>query len=122
MVGIEFNSPTDPYTPSASGKAIPANMASRVQAKCLEQDMLTLTTSVYQCIRCVRFHCSLMPPQADSCFPSQPSNVPPPSATTCTFSNLDTRRFIPPLNISAEEMKKGCEIIRKAITDVVKEG
>lgn len=51
MVGIEFNSPTDPYTPSASGAAIPANMAARVQAKCLEKDMLTLTTSVYQCIR-----------------------------------------------------------------------
>ncbi|ORY88437.1 pyridoxal phosphate-dependent transferase [Leucosporidium creatinivorum] len=81
MVGIEFNSPTDPYTPSASGAKIPANMASRVQNKCLEQDMLTLTTSVYQCIR-----------------------------------------FIPPLNITAEEMKKGCDIIRKAITDVVREG
>lgn len=51
MVGIEFNSPTDVYTPSASGAKIPANMASRVQNKCLEQDMLTLTTSVYQCIR-----------------------------------------------------------------------
>lgn len=51
MVGIEFKSPTDPYTP-AQGK-VPAKMASRVQNKCLEKDMLTLTTSVYETMRSV---------------------------------------------------------------------
>ncbi|KAK4047427.1 hypothetical protein OIO90_006172 [Microbotryomycetes sp. JL221] len=81
MIGVEFNSPTDSLTPSQTGAAIPANMAARVQAKCLEKDMLTLTTSVYQCLR-----------------------------------------FIPPLNISADEMKKGLDIIRQAIVDVVREG
>ncbi|GAA5901042.1 hypothetical protein JCM8208_007601 [Rhodotorula glutinis] len=79
MVGVEFKSPTDRYTP-AQGK-VPANMASRVQNKCLEKDLLVLTTSVYQTIR-----------------------------------------FIPPLNVSKEDMAKGCDIIRNAITEVVKEG
>ena len=32
------------------------------------------------------------------------------------------RSFIPPLNISKEDMAKGCDIIRNAITEVVKEG
>ncbi|KAM0790489.1 hypothetical protein ACM66B_003363 [Microbotryomycetes sp. NB124-2] len=81
MIGVEFNSPTDSLTPSKTGAKIPANMAARVQAKCLEKDMLTLTTSVYQCLR-----------------------------------------FIPPLNISAEDMQKGIEIIRNAIVEVVHEG
>ncbi|GAA5868471.1 hypothetical protein JCM3774_005390 [Rhodotorula dairenensis] len=79
MVGIEFKNPTDPYTP-AQGK-VPAKMASRVQNKCLEKDMLTLTTSVYE-----------------------------------------TMRFIPPLNISKEDMAKACQIIKEAITEVVHEG
>ncbi|BGP43475.1 hypothetical protein JCM10449v2_007510 [Rhodotorula kratochvilovae] len=79
MVGVEFKSPTDPYTP-AKGK-VPAKMASRVQNKILEKNMLVLTTSVYETIR-----------------------------------------FIPPLNISKEDMAKGCEIIRNAIEEVVKEG
>ncbi|KAK4049261.1 hypothetical protein OIV83_004197 [Microbotryomycetes sp. JL201] len=81
MIGVEFNSPTDSLTPSKTGAKIPANMAARVQAKCLEKDMLTLTTSVYQCLR-----------------------------------------FIPPLNISAQDMQKGIEIIRNAIVEVVREG
>lgn len=51
MVGIEFKIPGDPYTP-AQGK-VPAKMASRVQNKCLEKDLLTLTTSIYETIRCV---------------------------------------------------------------------
>ncbi|BGP58231.1 hypothetical protein JCM8202_001488 [Rhodotorula sphaerocarpa] len=49
MVGIEFKIPGDPYTP-AQGK-VPAKMASRVQNKCLEKDLLTLTTSIYETIR-----------------------------------------------------------------------
>ncbi|KAL6249967.1 hypothetical protein RBB50_002268 [Rhinocladiella similis] len=51
--------------------------ASKVQAKCMEKDMLILTTSIY-----------------------------------------DTLRFIPPLNISKEDMAKGLGIIRKAIEEV----
>lgn len=51
--------------------------ASKVQAKCMEMDMLVLTTSIY-----------------------------------------DTLRFIPPLNITKEDMAKGCEIITKAIQEV----
>lgn len=51
--------------------------ASKVQAKCMEKDMLILTTSIY-----------------------------------------DTLRFIPPLNITKEDMAKGCGIIRGAIEEV----
>ena len=51
--------------------------ASKIQAKCMEKDMLVLTTSIY-----------------------------------------DTLRFIPPLNISKEDMAKGCRIIRDAIEEV----
>ena len=51
--------------------------ASKIQAKCMEKDMLVLTTSIY-----------------------------------------DTIRFIPPLNISEEDMAKGCEIIKEAIKEV----
>ncbi|KAL8846002.1 MAG: hypothetical protein Q9221_008872 [Calogaya cf. arnoldii] len=51
--------------------------ASKIQAKCMERDMLVLTTSIY-----------------------------------------DTIRFIPPLNISKEDMEKGCRIIREAIAEV----
>ncbi|SGY33347.1 BQ5605_C002g01485 [Microbotryum silenes-dioicae] len=87
MIGIEFKSPTDPYTPSKIGQKIPAKMSSRVQAKCLEKDMMTLTTSVYETIRLA-----------------------------------SSTRFIPPLNITKEEMKKGCDIVREAIIEVVKEG
>lgn len=54
--------------------------ASKVQAKCVEKDMLVLTTSIY-----------------------------------------DTLRFIPPLNITKEDMAKGCEIIREAIEEVAAE-
>ncbi|BGP11439.1 hypothetical protein JCM10049v2_007346 [Rhodotorula toruloides] len=79
MVGIEFKSPTDRYTPAKG--TVPAKMSSRVQNKCLEKDLLTLTTSVYETIR-----------------------------------------FIPPLNISKEDMAKACDIIKQAITDVVHEG
>jgi len=51
--------------------------ASKVQAKCMEKDMLVLTTSIY-----------------------------------------DTLRFIPPLNITKEDMAKGCQIISEAISEV----
>jgi len=55
--------------------------AAKIQKKCLERDMLILTTSIY-----------------------------------------DTLRFIPPLNISKEDMAKGIEIIRTAIREVAEEG
>lgn len=51
--------------------------ASKVQAKCMERDMLVLTTSIY-----------------------------------------DTLRLIPPLNITEEDMEKGCAIIRQAVEEV----
>ncbi|MDI1484950.1 MAG: hypothetical protein OHK93_000084 [Ramalina farinacea] len=51
--------------------------ASKIQAKCMERDMLVLTTSIY-----------------------------------------DTIRFIPPLNITKEDMAKGCQIIKEAIAEV----
>jgi len=51
--------------------------ASKIQAKCMEKDLLVLTTSIY-----------------------------------------DTLRFIPPLNISKEDMAKGCQIIKEAIEEV----
>lgn len=56
------------------------NYAARIQAKCMENDMLILTTSIY-----------------------------------------DTIRFIPPLNITKEDMAKGVAIIRQAIKDVAAE-
>jgi len=51
--------------------------ASKIQAKCMEKDMLVLTTSIY-----------------------------------------DTLRFIPPLNITQEDMAKGCQILKEAIEEV----
>ncbi|KAF2430471.1 4-aminobutyrate aminotransferase [Tothia fuscella] len=63
MVGLEF-------TPGSGA-------AAKVQAKCMEQGMLVLTTSVF-----------------------------------------DTLRFIPPLNITKDDMAKGCEIIKTAIQEV----
>ncbi|KAH8762742.1 4-aminobutyrate aminotransferase [Hyaloscypha sp. PMI_1271] len=54
--------------------------ASKIQAKCMEKDMLLLTTSIY-----------------------------------------DTLRFIPPLNITKEDMAEGCRIIREAIEEVAAE-
>jgi 4-aminobutyrate aminotransferase len=66
MLGIEF----------VPGKGY----ASKVQAKCMEKDMLVLTTSIY-----------------------------------------DTLRFIPPLNITKEDMAKGCQIIKEAMEEVAAE-
>ena len=54
--------------------------ASKIQAKCMEKDMLLLTTSIY-----------------------------------------DTLRFIPPLNVTKEDMAEGCRIIREAIEEVAAE-
>jgi len=51
--------------------------ASKIQAKCMEKDMLVLTTSIY-----------------------------------------DTLRFIPPLNITKEDMARGIQIIQEAIDEV----
>lgn len=54
-----------------------SGLASKVQAKCMEKDMLILTTSIYE-----------------------------------------TLRFIPPLNITKEDMAKGCQILKEAIEEV----
>lgn len=54
--------------------------AAKIQAKCIEKDMLVLTTSIY-----------------------------------------DTLRFIPPLNITKDDMAKGCQIISEAIKEVAEE-
>ncbi|KAK5057535.1 hypothetical protein LTR84_011535 [Exophiala bonariae] len=51
--------------------------AAKVQAKCMEKDMLILTTSIY-----------------------------------------DTLRFIPALNITQEDMARGCKIIQESIAEV----
>jgi len=55
VVGVEFKSPTDRYTPAQN--KVPAKMASKVQNKCLEKDLLVLTTSVYETIRFVSSLC-----------------------------------------------------------------
>ena len=39
-----------------------------------------------------------------------------------TTSVYETVRFIPPLNISEADMKKGCEIFTAAVEEVVLEG
>ncbi|KAJ6263469.1 hypothetical protein Dda_2033 [Drechslerella dactyloides] len=78
MIGLEFNSPSFPtLTPQSN---VPAGIASKVQAKCLQNDLLTLTTSIYETIR-----------------------------------------FIPPLTVSEEEMRVGCEILTQAVEDVARE-
>ena len=38
-----------------------------------------------------------------------------------TTSIYDTLRFIPPLNISQEDMAKGCQIVKEAIEEVASE-
>lgn len=39
-----------------------------------------------------------------------------------TTSVYQVIRFIPPLNISQEDLQKGCEIFKEAVEEVVKEG
>jgi 4-aminobutyrate aminotransferase len=39
-----------------------------------------------------------------------------------TTSIYDTLRFIPPLNISSEDMAKGCQIVKESIEEVALEG
>jgi 4-aminobutyrate aminotransferase len=39
-----------------------------------------------------------------------------------TTSVFEVVRFIPPLTVSEEDMKKGCEIFAESVEDVVKEG
>lgn len=39
-----------------------------------------------------------------------------------TTSVFEVIRFMPPLNVSEEEMAKACETFRKAVKDVVREG
>jgi 4-aminobutyrate aminotransferase len=39
-----------------------------------------------------------------------------------TTSVYEVVRFIPPLNISATDLKKGAEIFREAVEEVIREG
>lgn len=39
-----------------------------------------------------------------------------------TTSVYEVVRFIPPLNVSEKDMKKGCKIFEEAVREVVKEG
>ncbi|KAG8901226.1 hypothetical protein FRB99_005467 [Tulasnella sp. 403] len=75
MVGLEFASPAMASFDPVANAAAPAKMASRVSAKCMEHEMLLLTTSVFEVVR-----------------------------------------FMPPLNISEEDMSKGLEIFKQATT------
>ncbi|PIL35804.1 hypothetical protein GSI_01464 [Ganoderma sinense ZZ0214-1] len=82
MVAVEFASPTGtgPYDRFADA-GVPAKLASRVAARCVEKGMLILTTSVYEVVR-----------------------------------------FIPPLNVSKEDLAEGVRIFEEAVREVVKEG
>lgn len=54
MVGLEFNSSSDPIcalSPKKNDKPVPDNIHGRVQAKCYEQGLMLLTTSIYSVIR-----------------------------------------------------------------------
>ncbi|KAJ8508677.1 hypothetical protein ONZ45_g9083 [Pleurotus djamor] len=77
MVAIEFASPGSSYDATNPG-FVPEKIASQVAAKCIEKNLLILTTSVYETIR-----------------------------------------FIPPLNISEEDLAKGCEIFKEAVKEVL---
>jgi 4-aminobutyrate aminotransferase len=39
-----------------------------------------------------------------------------------TASAYEVIRFIPPLNVSQADLKKGCEIFKAAVEEIVKEG
>lgn len=39
-----------------------------------------------------------------------------------TTSVFQVVRFIPPLNVSKEDMEKGCQIFKEAVEEVVREG
>jgi 4-aminobutyrate aminotransferase len=80
-------------------------------------------------------HAVLPPPQATSNSigyktVSHPENLASRVAKRCiekgmlllTTSTYEVVRFIPPLNISKEDLAKGCAIFGEAIREVVKEG
>ncbi|KAG8999986.1 hypothetical protein FRB94_008816 [Tulasnella sp. JGI-2019a] len=81
MVGVEFASPTASKYDTAKQTDAPEKLASRIVAKCMENGLMLLTTSVFEVIR-----------------------------------------FMPPLNVSEADMAKGCEIFKKAVKDVIREG
>jgi 4-aminobutyrate aminotransferase len=39
-----------------------------------------------------------------------------------TTSVYEVIRFVPPLNVSKEEMRKGCDIFSESVREIVKEG
>jgi 4-aminobutyrate aminotransferase len=81
MVAVEFASPAASIYDPLLQESAPKSLASRIAKRCLEKDLLILTTSVYEVIR-----------------------------------------FIPPLNISQQDLEKGCKIFKEAVEEVVHEG
>lgn len=81
MVGVEFANPAASEFDTARRGDAPEKLASRITAKCVENGLMLLTTSIFEVIR-----------------------------------------FMPPLNVSEEEMAKGCDIFKKAVRDVIREG
>lgn len=51
MVGVEFASPTASNYDTAKKSDAPQKLASRVAAKCMENGLMLLTTSIYEVIR-----------------------------------------------------------------------
>lgn len=48
MLAVEFNDPADAICQQhATDKAVPKDIANRVQKKCFEQGLMALTTSIY---------------------------------------------------------------------------
>lgn len=99
MVGVEFASPTPASDPFRLQGA-PANLASRIAKKCQENGLFILTTSVYQ------VGVFLLP-----------FRTPTPRRYVSQVV-----RFIPPLNITKEELAKGMGVFHAAVKAVVKEG
>ncbi len=69
-------------------------------------------------------------PGTTSSSPSHPKNMAARVAKRCiekgmlilTTSVYEVIRFVPPLNVSKEEMRKGCEIFSESVREIVKEG
>lgn len=98
MVGVEFASPTTVAHDIAYKKDTPNNMAARVAKKCLEKGLFLLTTSIYQVVRFI------------------------PYVSHSRNPYLSLLVNLSPLNISADDMAKGCKIFAEAVEEVVQEG
>jgi 4-aminobutyrate aminotransferase len=97
MVGLEFASPAAENDVSMSPTA-PKGLSSRVTKRCIEKGMLLLGCSMYEVSDRLPF------------------------AYIRILMMLQTVRFIPALNISAQDLKNGTDIFREAVEEVVREG